>query len=217
MTSSSSTAADPAAVPAAQAGDAAKRAFDLVVGGALVVASAPIQAVLAAAVRASSPGPVLHRARRVGRGGVPFEILKFRTMVVGAASAGPGITAGGDPRVTRVGRLLRRTKLDELPQLWNVVRGDMSLVGPRPEDPRYVARYTPEQRRVLEVRPGITGLASVEYRNEEAVLAAAADLEQAYVDEVMPAKLVLDLCYVDRRSFALDLRILARTALALVR
>jgi lipopolysaccharide/colanic/teichoic acid biosynthesis glycosyltransferase len=197
-------------------GDAASRALDLAVAGTAAVLSAPVQLALAVAVKLDTPGPVLHRGRRVGRDGREFDILKFRTMVVGAASMGPGVTGGRDPRITRVGRVLRRTKLDELPQLWNVIRGDMGLVGSRPEDPRYVALYTPEQRRILTRRPGLTGAASVEYRDEETVLAGADDVEAAYLEVVMPAKLEIDLRYLDERSLLGDLRLLVRTAWAIV-
>jgi lipopolysaccharide/colanic/teichoic acid biosynthesis glycosyltransferase len=197
-------------------GDAASRALDLAVAGTAAVLSAPVQLALAVAVKLDTPGPVLHRGRRVGRDGREFDILKFRTMVVGAASMGPGVTGGRDPRVTRVGRVLRRTKLDELPQLWNVLRGDMGLVGHRPEDPRYVARYTSEQRRILARRPGLTGAASVEYRDEESVLAGADDVEAAYLEVVMPAKLEIDLRYLDERSLLGDLRLLVRTARAVL-
>src|SRR5204862_8233186 len=125
---------------------------------------------LALAVGRASPGRIVHRALGRGRHGRPFTLYKFRTMVVGATAAGPGITARRDPRITRVGRALRRSRLDELPQLWNVLCVEMSLVGPRPEAPKFVALYTPEQRRVLSVRPGITGAAQLAFRNEEELL-----------------------------------------------
>ena len=175
----------------------------------------PVLVVVAIAVALSSPGPVLHRAQRVGRGGQPFTLYKFRTMVRDAAASGPGVTAGGDARITKVGRVLRRTKLDELPQLVNVLLGDMSLVGPRPEDERYVELYTPEQRRILDVRPGITSPASITYRDEEAVLRGADDLEAAY-RELMAEKIRIDLAYLERRSVRSDLGVLWRTALAVV-
>jgi lipopolysaccharide/colanic/teichoic acid biosynthesis glycosyltransferase len=135
-------------------------------------------------------------------------------MVIDAAEIGPGITAGDDPRVTRAGRFLRKTKLDELPQLFNVIRGEMSLVGPRPEDPRYVALYTPDQRRVLTVRPGLTSLASVRYRHE-AVLLQGDDWEQVYRERVMPDKLSIEMEYLHSASVWNDFRILARTLEAL--
>ncbi len=193
-----------------------KRAFDLFASALGLIILSPIFALIALLIRLTSPGPVFYRARRVGQGGREFTLYKFRSMVADADRRGPGITAAGDPRVTSIGRVLRRTKLDELPQLWNVLRGDMSLVGPRPEDPRYVALYTPEQRRVLDVRPGITSLASIEYRNEEAVLHGP-DWEQRYIHEVMPAKLAIDLRYVQRATLFTDLLIILRTLLALFR
>jgi lipopolysaccharide/colanic/teichoic acid biosynthesis glycosyltransferase len=173
-------------------------------------------ALIALLIRLTSPGPILYRAWRVGRGGREFTLYKFRSMVVGAEKNGPGITAADDPRITPVGRILRRTKLDELPQLWNVLRGDMSLVGPRPEDPRYVAFYLPEQRRVLSVRPGITSLASIEYRHEEDSLRCAG-CEERYIQEVMPAKLAMDLRYVEQATLPGDIVIILRTLRALFR
>lgn len=184
-----------------------KRGFDLVVSLILLLLLSPLIAVLALAVAATSSGSPLHRARRVGRGGAEFTLFKLRTMREGT---GPGVTSSADPRITRVGRLLRRTHLDELPQLWNVVRGDMSLVGPRPEDPRFVATYTAIERAVLAVRPGLTGPAQLAHRDEEQRLPAH-DPEGAYVRDVLPGKLAIDLAYVRGRSFAGDLAILART------
>jgi lipopolysaccharide/colanic/teichoic acid biosynthesis glycosyltransferase len=195
---------------------AAKRLVDILVAGLGLTSLAPVLGTIAAAVRLDSPGPALYRARRVGRGGVEFTMYKFRTMHVNRPAHGPRITHQSDPRVTRVGRLLRRTKIDELPQLWNVLIGDMSLVGPRPEDPHYVALYTPEQRRVLEARPGITSLASARFRDEERLLVGA-DWERTYVTQVMAAKLAIDLDYVERRSLALDARVLWETAKSLIR
>jgi lipopolysaccharide/colanic/teichoic acid biosynthesis glycosyltransferase len=167
-------------------------------------------------VRWDSPGPVFHRGVRVGKDGVHFRLYKFRSMRVDAGGNGPAITAAGDPRITRSGAFLRRTKLDELPQLLNVLRGEMSLVGPRPEDPRYVALYTAEQRRVLRVRPGITGAASVAYRREENLLTGP-DWEQVYCNQVLPAKLAIDLAWLDRRTLAGDLLLLLRTVAAVLR
>lgn len=168
-------------------------------------------------VRQDSPGPALFRQERVGRGGRPFHILKFRSMRADAPASGPQITVSADPRITRSGAFIRRWKLDELPQFLNVLRGDMALVGPRPEVPRYVAIYPPETRDiVLSVRPGITDLASITYRNESEVLGASADPEHTYREEILPAKLALCVDYVRRRSLWLDLTILARTAWACV-
>lgn len=196
--------------------ESAQRLLDIVAASAALVVLAPLLALIALLVRAASPGPALHRAERAGRGGRPFRLLKFRSMVAGAARQGPGITRTGDPRITPLGRVLRRAKLDELPQLFNVLRGEMSLVGPRPEDPRYVALYTPEQRRVLAVRPGLTSPATIRFRAEEALLAGD-DWEAQYVSAVMPQKLALDLDYLARRTFWSDLRLLLRTVAVLFR
>ncbi len=191
-----------------------KRVFDILLSTILLIIVLPLFIIIAVAIKLDSPGPVFYRATRAGRGGVPFKLYKFRTMVVDADKRGPGVTVAGDSRVTRVGRVLRRTKLDELPQLINVLQGDMSLVGPRPEDLRYVAMYTPEQRMVLSVRPGITGAASVHYRNEEALLTGP-DWESRYIQEIMPSKLEHDLAYVREANVLKDIIILGRTALAL--
>ena len=194
----------------------AKRALDLVVSSVALLLASPLLFATAAAIKLSSRGPVLFRQERIGRGGRSFRIWKFRTMVEGAPQQGPSITASGDPRVTPFGRLLRRTKLDELPQLVNVWRGDMSFVGPRPEVPRFVANYSAEQRAVLGVRPGITDLASITYRDEESVLAQFSDRERGYVEVVLPRKLALAKDYLRRQSFALDLQLLARTLLVVI-
>jgi lipopolysaccharide/colanic/teichoic acid biosynthesis glycosyltransferase len=188
-----------------------KRAFDIVFAAALLALLFPLLLAFALAVALTSPGGAFFRQVRVGRGGREFRLLKFRTMRPGSEAKGQLTIGGRDPRVTGVGYWLRKTKLDELPQLWNVLVGDMSLVGPRPEVPRYVALYTPEQRRVLDVRPGITGMASIDYIDENELLARSSDPERTYVQEIMPAKLALDLQYVHQRSLALDLRILLVT------
>jgi lipopolysaccharide/colanic/teichoic acid biosynthesis glycosyltransferase len=192
-----------------------KRAFDLLVCAVLLPIALPVGGVVAALVRLSSRGPVFFSGVRVGRGGVEFRILKFRTMV--ADSSGPAITGGADPRITRVGGWLRRTKLDELPQLVNVARGEMSLVGPRPEDPKFVALFPDEYAVILTVAPGVTGPSSLEFRHEQHLLASVdvGDLERFYREDVLPRKMALDIDYVERRSLALDLRVLAATAIAL--
>ena len=191
----------------------AKRSLDVVASAAGLLLLAPVLAAVALVVRRD--GPVLFRQERVGRGGRTFRIWKFRTMVPGAEARGAALTVGGDPRITRVGAWLRRTKLDELPQLLNVLRGEMTLVGPRPEVPRYVALYTPEQRRVLELVPGITDPASVRYRDEAGELALAADPQRHYIDVVLPDKIRLNLAYAARATIASDLRILLATLGAL--
>lgn len=198
-------------------GDTAKRAFDLLVGGAGLLLAAPLMLALALWVKADSPGPALFRQQRVGQGGRMFNILKFRTMRAGSAEQGPAVTAAGDARITRAGAWLRRTKLDELPQLLNVLRGEMSLVGPRPEVPRYMALYEPAVReRILSVRPGITDLAALEFRDEERLLAAAPDVERAYVEQILPVKQRYYLDYVARHSVGGDVRILLKTLAALL-
>ena len=188
-----------------------KRAFDIVFAAVLLVLLSPLLLVFALAVALTSPGGAFFRQVRVGRGGRAFKLVKFRSMRPGSEATGQLTIGGRDPRITGVGYILRKTKLDELPQLWNVLIGDMSVVGPRPEVPKYVALYTEEQRHVLNVRPGITGMASLDYIDENELLARAADPEQAYINEVMPAKLALDLRYVREQSFLLDLRIILAT------
>jgi lipopolysaccharide/colanic/teichoic acid biosynthesis glycosyltransferase len=176
----------------------------------------PLLGAIAAAIKLDSPGPVLFRATRSGRGGRPFTMYKFRTMVVRPVEHGPKITTHADRRITRVGQILRPARLDELPNLWNVLKGDMSLVGPRPEDPHYVELYADEDRAVLAARPGVTSLASLLYRDEERLLVGEG-WERIYIEQVMPAKLAIDRAYVARQSFWLDLKILAATALAPLR
>jgi lipopolysaccharide/colanic/teichoic acid biosynthesis glycosyltransferase len=193
----------------------AKRLFDIVVSlAALLLLALPMLAV-AAWIKLDSPGPVFFRQQRVGRHGVPFDIHKFRSMRHGAG--GLALTVGDDARITRAGRWLRRTRLDELPQLLDVLAGDMSLVGPRPEVPRYVALYPPGLReRALAVRPGITDPASLAYIDEAALLAAAADPEREYVERILPAKLQAAAAYAERATLASDIAVLARTARALL-
>jgi lipopolysaccharide/colanic/teichoic acid biosynthesis glycosyltransferase len=186
--------------------DALQRGIALVLG----VLTAPLVAALAIAIRADSPGGALYIARRVGEHGRTFGLLKLRTMQLGA-DRGPGVSAAADPRVTRVGRVLRRTRLDELPQLWNVVRGDMRLVGPRPEDPRFVDPDDPMHRRVFAARPGITGITQL-LHTDEAAQVDPSDPDASYRTAVLPIKVVLDAAYLRRRSFALDAWILWRTA-----
>lgn len=196
----------------------AKRVFDMLVSAAALVLLSPLLLLLAAWVKLDSPGPVFFRQERVGRGGVPFRIHKLRTMRHAEREGGPQITVGDDQRITRAGAVLRRYKLDELVQFIDVLRGDMSLVGPRPEVPRYVALYPPAMReKILSVRPGITDPASIAYRNESEVLARAADPEATYVNVVMPAKLRLAAEYVEHASLWTDLRLLGRTLRILLR
>lgn len=194
--------------------DAVRRTVDVVVALAGLIVLLPLLIGLAIWVLCDSRGPVFYRAVRVGRFGLPFRLYKFRTMIVNADRVGPGITTAQDKRITRSGRFLRRTKLDELPQLINVLKGDMSLVGPRPEDPRYVALYTGEQQPILAVRPGITSAASLTYRHEERLLSGR-DWEIQYIETVMPAKVALDLDYESHRTLWSDLRLVMRTVLSM--
>ncbi len=196
----------------------AKRLFDLLLSSIGLLLLAPVLLLIALLIKLDSAGPVMFRQERVGRFGQPFRIHKFRTMRHEPAGQGLQITVGADRRITRVGGFLRASKLDELPQLLDVWLGDMSLVGPRPEVPRYVAHYPAELRdKVLSVRPGITDIASIEYRDESAVLARAADPERAYIDEVLPHKLALAARYVERSSLWLDVWLIWRTVVAIVR
>ena len=198
-------------------GATAKRAMDLALTLAALPLALPLMAAIALWVRLDSPGPALFRQERLGRGGVPFRIHKFRTMHVHDGS-GPLITARDDARISRAGRWLRATKLDELPQLIDVLKGDMSLVGPRPEVPRYMALYPEDaRRRILSLRPGITDRAAIEFRDEERLLAASADPERTYVHDIMPIKQRYYLDYAARHSVAGDLRILLDTLRALWR
>jgi lipopolysaccharide/colanic/teichoic acid biosynthesis glycosyltransferase len=196
------------------AAEMGKRAFDLLTACVGLILLLPIIVPIAVLVKASSPGPVFHRAKRVGMGGALFTLFKFRSMIVNAQYLGPAITAQGDSRITPVGRFLRRTKLDELPQLLNVIKGDMSLVGPRPEDPRYVDTYTAEQRAILSVRPGITSAASVTYRNEEQLLRGE-NWETIYREQILPQKLTIDLAYLHHQSWWSDICIILRTIIAM--
>ncbi len=191
-----------------------KRLFDILASGLALLILWPLFLVLSLWIRLDSPGAAFFRQTRVGLKGRPFEILKFRTM---RSEPAPGrqITVGADPRITKSGRLLRASKLDELPQLINVFKGEMSFVGPRPEVPRYVEFYTTEERRVLDLRPGITDLASIKYRHESEILAKAEDPEKTYIEEVMRDKLRINLEYAERAGFLADLKVILHTLLAL--
>ncbi len=193
-----------------------KRIVDLAFATTGLLLLAPLFLIVGFLVRLSSPGPIFYWGERVGRHGKPFRMCKFRTMVANADRIGPALTHGRDARVTPVGRVLRKWKLDEIPQLINVLRGEMSIVGPRPEVASYVALYTLEQRRVLDVRPGITGPCQVRFRHEEALLSRCADPEKDYVETIMPQKLSIDLEYIDNWSLLLDLEVLFQTLRCLV-
>jgi lipopolysaccharide/colanic/teichoic acid biosynthesis glycosyltransferase len=193
----------------------AKRVFDVAVSGVALIALAPVFLVIALAIKLDSAGGVFFRQERVGRFSQPFRIHKFRTMVQDAPSVGLPITVGSDSRITRTGAFLRKYKLDELPQLLDVFAGNMSLVGPRPEVPKYVSLYPADVRSiVLSVRPGITDWASIEFRNESELLSRAANPQEAYEREVLPVKLAYYVDYVRNRSFCGDLRIIAATIAA---
>lgn len=189
-----------------------KRAFDLIMSGLALILALPVLAVVALCVRFDTPGPVLFRQVRVGRHGRLFEILKFRTMADRPKALGHQITMHRDPRITRSGGFLRHWKLDELPQLWNVFCGDMSIVGPRPEVPKYVALYSDQERAlVLSVRPGITDPASIKYRSESEMLADAEDPERFYREVILPDKVALAADYAQRVSLARDIAIIGQT------
>lgn len=195
-----------------------KRVFDLVVSVAALVATSPVLLATAIAIKLDSRGPVFYGHPRVGKDGVPFRMLKFRSMVEDADRKGGSLTVGGDLRITRVGRFIRKWKIDELPNFVNVLRGEMSIVGPRGEHPRYVALYTEEQRRVLSVKPGITDPALAgTYRNEQEILSRVEDPEAYYVDVILQDYLRMNLEYVDAGfSLPRDIAIVVRTAWAVI-
>ncbi len=193
-----------------------KRLFDSAASAVALLVLLPVFVVIGLLVRSGSPGGAFFRQTRVGKDGRTFRLLKFRSMRPGSEALGQITVGGRDPRITGIGHFLRKSKMDELPQLINVLIGDMSLVGPRPEVPKYVALYTAEQRQVLTVRPGLTSLASLAYLDENELLGRSQDPERTYVEVVMPAKLALDLKYVRERSFIGDLRILFDTAARIV-
>lgn len=195
-----------------------KRLFDLLVGGGVLIVAAPILLIVVLLLLLRRDGPVLFRQTRVGRHGEPFTLYKFRTMRPASGDTGKQITVGADSRITPIGGVLRMTKLDELPQLWNVVCGEMSLVGPRPETPEFVANYPPQLRDiVLSVRPGITDLASIKYRNESDLLAAAPDPIAYYEEVILPDKLRIAAAYVKKRSILGDVGIIAQTLVVVIR
>jgi lipopolysaccharide/colanic/teichoic acid biosynthesis glycosyltransferase len=195
-----------------KASDIAKRSFDVGLATVGLVLVSPVLATVAIAIKTGSKGPVFYRGTRVGMNGKPFSMLKFRTMVTDADKIGGSSTPEDDPRVTSIGKKLRRYKLDELPQLWNVLKGEMSFVGPRPQVQWAVDLYTPEERAILGVRPGITDEASLKFSNEAEILKGSADPDKAYIELIHPEKMRLSLEYVRTRSFSQDLSIIGRTA-----
>ncbi|MBN1062923.1 sugar transferase [Clostridium botulinum] len=190
-----------------------KRIFDFVCSTLGIIILSPIFILISIMIKTGSDGPVFFKQIRVGEDGKDFEILKFRTMVVDAEKLGKQITVGNDNRITKIGSFLRKYKLDELPQLINVFKGDMSLVGPRPEVPRYVEMYNDEQRKVLEVKPGITDLASIRYKDENALLGKAENPEEFYINTIMPDKLALNLEYINKSNVFFDIYIIVKTIL----
>jgi lipopolysaccharide/colanic/teichoic acid biosynthesis glycosyltransferase len=192
-----------------------KRAFDITAASVGVLILSPLLAVAALLIKLTSNGPVFHRTLRSGRYGVPFRIFKFRTMVVGAEKLGGLSTGKNDPRITRIGKVLRRHKIDELPQLVNVLKGEMSIVGPRPEFPEYTSQYSGEERLILTIRPGITDYASLQFRHLDEVLGSEQP-DQVYEKQVRPVKNALRIKYVKDRSFWCDLALIVQTLRALL-
>lgn len=189
----------------------AKRCFDLFFTIPGIILLLPLFFLLSMWIKLNSPGPVFFKQERVGKNGSRFKIFKFRTMIHDAEKVGPLITVGDDRRITRAGRFLRKYKLDELPQLLNVLKGEMSLVGPRPEVPRYVELYTDEQRLALKLLPGITDPASIRYRNENEILDTCADPETMYIEKIVPEKIKINMEYAQKASIFTDLFVLVAT------
>lgn len=202
-------------VPPSAGTMACKRAFDIVCSFLGLAVLSPLLIIVSILVGVTSPGGVFFRQVRIGKDGKPFRIFKFRSMR--KDNAGLKITTGNDSRITPVGRLLRKSKIDELPQLINVLLGDMSFVGPRPEVADYVELYTPYQRQVLQVRPGITGLASIKFRNENDLLTASDDPHRTYIEEIMPRKIQLDLEYIPHASVFYDIKLIFQTFAAVIK
>lgn len=193
-----------------------KRVFDVLFSVLLIVLLCPVMLVIAVAVRATSPGEVIFRQIRVTTYGKRFHIYKFRTMVAGAPERGSQVTVSGDARITTIGKFLRKVRLDELPQLFNILRGDMSFVGTRPEVEKYVARYEPEMYATLLMPAGVTSTASIEYKDEERLLSGGSDVDETYVNEILPAKMKYNLQYIEEFSIGKDVLILVRTVLAVL-
>jgi lipopolysaccharide/colanic/teichoic acid biosynthesis glycosyltransferase len=188
-----------------------KRLFDIVASGIGLIVLFPVMLVIGLIIKITSPGPVFFVQKRVGKNFKEFNLYKFRSMVVNADKLGPSVTKGDDKRITPIGRFLRKTKLDELPQLWNVLKGDMSLVGPRPEVMKYVKERKKEYEKVLSVRPGITDYAAIEFRDEEEILNKYPDTEKAYIEIILPKKIELYYKYIDNINFIDDVKIILKT------
>lgn len=193
-----------------------KRTFDIVFSLLGLVVVFPLMAIISILIKAEDGGPITYRAIRVGKDGRLFRLLKFRSMVVNADQIGAKSTADGDPRITKIGEFLRKTKLDELPQLINVLKGDMSFVGPRPEVKYFTDMFSVDEKKILRVRPGITDLASIVFSDEGAILHGAADPDLAYMEIIRPKKLLLQMYYIKNQSFLLDMSVLFKTIQAVV-
>ncbi len=193
-----------------------KRVIDLVISCIITVIISPLLFLIGVSIKLDSKGSVFYLQERIGMNGVPFRIIKFRTMHINSDKKGLLTVGGRDPRVTKIGYFLRKFKMDELPQLFNVISGEMSLVGPRPEVKKYVDLYTEEQLTVLQVKPGITDFASIEYARENELLGNATDPESVYINEIMPAKLQLNAKYIREQSTITDIRILYKTILKII-
>lgn len=195
---------------------AGKRICDILSALLLLIVLSPLMVLIAVLVKCTSKGPIFYVQSRVGRYNKDFRMYKFRTMRVNADKQGLLTVGGHDSRITKIGYWLRKSKMDELPQLWNILKGDMSVVGPRPEVRYYVNYYTPEQMKVLEVRPGLTDRASLAYIDENTLLGASMDPQQTYIEDIMPKKLALNFEYIHHMSPAEDMRIIARTCLKII-
>jgi lipopolysaccharide/colanic/teichoic acid biosynthesis glycosyltransferase len=185
-----------------------KRIFDVVASIIGLIVLLPVFIVIAILIKLNDKGPIFYKQKRIGQNFKPFELLKFRTMVVNADKIGPAVTKDGDQRITKIGKFLRKTKLDELPQIWNVIRGDMSIVGPRPEVEKYIQYYKDDYKEILKFKPGITDYATIKYRSEEEILSKYNDTESAYIKYVLPEKIKLYKTYIKKISFLTDLKII---------
>jgi lipopolysaccharide/colanic/teichoic acid biosynthesis glycosyltransferase len=185
-----------------------KRIFDVVASIIGLIVLLPVFIVIAILIKLNDKGPIFYKQKRIGQNFKPFELLKFRTMVVNADKIGPAVTKDGDQRITKIGKFLRKTKLDELPQIWNVIRGDMSIVGPRPEVEKYIQYYKDDYKEILKFKPGITDYATIKYRSEEEILSKYNDTESAYIKYVLSEKIKLYKTYIKKISFLTDLKII---------
>lgn len=194
-----------------------KRAFDFTAALIGLIVLSPYFLVVSILIKLDSRGPIFYGGKRIGQGGRVFTMYKFRSMVTDAEKRGPSVTYDGDPRITRMGHILRNARLDEFPQLWNVLKGDMSIVGPRPESVYYFERYSPKQKQIFQVKPGMTGVTQIRFRHEEDLLTDPANLDRDYLEKVLPPKVALDMDYIRRQSFWMDLSLIFETLWVLVR